>query len=603
MSRQSDLIEANELGILTGKIKADFDEAVKLGIIVLPTKPIQQAQPAIQPQAPTLSQELPQDGQPSDAGLIGALESAAAIGSGLATTIAGGLGGLAVGGANALGLTDITGAQAVRGIQESLTFQPRTESGKRGLEKLGGAVESATSAANLIPSGLAGLTDLALTGSAESAANTVNESREQGSFNRAGDATLDITGSPAAATLIQNAPDFAGTIFGLRTGGAKVKQSAAKETIKDILLRKVDDPEAAIFKLQKGIITGAQRVVKDKTAQAAIKSGFDEGAAIITKVADKVDNRAFKRMVDVVRRMKSSAKDRDLLRPSDVLGNSMARLFTDVKKRNSDFGKGIDREASKLSGKQVNSQPALGGLIKDLRSLDVSFDGLQPSFAGSNFVGSNRLVTEVMSRLGGKPTALKLHKLKRFIDRQISFGKQTQSGIEASSGEMLRNVRRNINNELNSKFPDYRIENAGYSRTLEALDSFEKLAGKNVNIFKPSGASALGTLFRRISSNATSRSLLIDSVDLIKRAASKQANRQAGDLLNQKIFADALEETFKIPPKNAFKNEISKSVQAVRSPVDALKDAALEKVLKPFLPSEAKAMKAIQKLLRENANG
>jgi len=131
MSRQDDLIEANNRGLLTGKVKEDFDMAVERGIITLPiseTTGIPQEQPEeFRTIAKTAGREAFQTVED-----IGKVYPAIETGLNMITSAYGipasGLGGLATLFATGdLGKAD----KAIKKIQEGLVYLPQTEEGER----------------------------------------------------------------------------------------------------------------------------------------------------------------------------------------------------------------------------------------------------------------------------------------------------------------------------------------------------------------------------------------------------------------------------------------------------------------------------------------
>lgn len=135
MSRQDDLIEANNRGLLTGQLKDDFDIAVERGIITLPY--IDEPEVEIQPE-PLMSPEVEEisgvDTQQKISRTmqnIGQVYPAVETGLNLITSAYGipasGLGGLAT----LFATGDLEKAnKAIKKIQEGLVYLPKTERGE-----------------------------------------------------------------------------------------------------------------------------------------------------------------------------------------------------------------------------------------------------------------------------------------------------------------------------------------------------------------------------------------------------------------------------------------------------------------------------------------
>lgn len=541
---------------------------------------------------------------------LGLGESLAAGGKSV-SNIAAGLIGQAVGGVAGLAASPLgfiegqegVGAGVSQGVQEAIGGALRFEdpATQKSEQLIGRGIESASQPFQEGAANLAALAKLQATLSPTEALKTRQEILQQGTFKSAGQAVLEETGSPLAATIAEVGPQAALELFFLRgQGGNLIKQSAAKEDIKQILQSSSPNPAAASSKLRKSIITGVERVVKDKTARKAINQGFNEPAVISVKTGNKADQAKAIEMIKVVEEMKSDAFKAQEIRPSNVLGDSMFQRFDFVVKRNKSIGKKLDVESKNLANKKLDANSVLGKMVNDLKKEDVIFDsGLNPNFSGSQFVGPDRMVVEVLGRLKESKSALQLHKLKRFIDKQVTFGKSTQSGIEVSAAPLLKRVRHNIDQLLDSKFSSYKKVNDDFSETIRAVEAFKNIAGNKVDLFRDSGKTALGTLFRRISSNAESRGRIAEAVNDIEAVAARQGKKFNDSLMRQKILSDELTSVFKIQPKTALKNEI---IEAGRSMTKGgITTRAIDKAVDLlFGPNEEKALRAIKQLVKES---
>ena len=151
---------------------------------------------------PVQSQGLGQDLLDTGKGLM---ETGKAIGGGMLGAIYGGYAGLSE-------LVQGEGIDAavkrLNEARESLSFQPETEEGKKQMQLVGQSLETLTGMGNFAAGGTAGLASLAMTPSQgiEGAQADVNAIREQGLGKALGQETLDVTGSPLAATAAELIP-------------------------------------------------------------------------------------------------------------------------------------------------------------------------------------------------------------------------------------------------------------------------------------------------------------------------------------------------------------------------------------------------------------
>jgi len=233
---------------LPENIRVRFDEALRRGLITSPQ------QPAQEPAAGEDRGILASIAEP----ITAVTDPAATLLTGaIAEPIAGlaGIGALLPGGR--------TPTEAIKATREALTFKPRTEAGKAGLEVVGEGVKSLVGTANIPLSGVAGLTELATGQGLEQAAETVRNIQGKPGFAKTiGQRTLEETGSPAVAALVETVPTAILTRLGVKTkpGGVpdispqrvseinKVLASSQKQGI-DVLTTDIFQPQSIFSRL------------------------------------------------------------------------------------------------------------------------------------------------------------------------------------------------------------------------------------------------------------------------------------------------------------------------------------------------------------------
>lgn len=612
--------------------RARFDEAMKRGLIESPSFP--------------------------GAAII---EPARAIASGAGRAVAGGVAGVF----QALNpfAEEGAGAATVREFQEG-AFQPETEAGRQGLEALGGLAQKGIDIANFPVSGIAGLVELVSGQGLDQAADTIRSVQDKGVSTTAGQRVFEETGSPLAATVAEVAPTAAVEILGLKGAGAArraapaVQQAAGtagraitqageaakpiaeavfklqtptKQRIARLIEQGSTDIETARFrlatpsapagaapggKLQEFLNVGGPRVSTDRVAVEAINQGFDEGVIAAVKGASAPDRTKLLKMVDIMERGKKNKLFAVKNRPSDVAGDTLMERYRTVVTANKRAGKELNVVANRLKGQQVDSLPAVNAFIDDLDSIGVSLtDDLKPVFSGSDIEGvkgAENAITQIVNRmkLTKTPDAHDMHRLKRFIDEQVTFGKSVE-GLTGRTEGILKNLRRNVDGILDQNFPEYDRVNTVFSETIGAIDSLQDVAGRKLNLTGPNADKAVGTLLRRLMSNAQSRVRLLDSVGDIESAAIRH---QVGvprigaapkeDLLTQILFVDELDSVFGPVARTSFQGQVEQAIstaQGIRgaSPVEVALGAAGEVAKKARGINEAGAFRSIKELLKE----
>tara|TARA_R110002072_G_scaffold295673_2_gene466775 strand:+ start:12272 stop:14170 length:1899 start_codon:yes stop_codon:yes gene_type:complete len=588
--------------------------------------------------------------------VAGRVEASAAVGSGIAGTIAGGLAGLA-----SVPFADDP-AQVSSDVQEALTYQPRTEAGARKLTMLGDLVEMGVDIANFPISGLAGLSGLLAGEGVDKSVDMIESVQEVGLGRTAGNEVFERTGSPALATLSETLPTAIAELAGLKGAGMAAKgteslagatqrsaqavgqvvesvarkagnaaesvfqyQTPTRQRIAKLLESGSTDIETAKFQPGPKTETGAPTAVPNPLAKRAITQGFDEGVIAPINQSSRASKDKMIQMVDIMERGKKNRKYALQNRPSDVAGNTLAERVRVIFQSNRRAGKELDVVANSLRGQPVDIQPAILGFSENLDSMGIELiddgsGGLKPSFTDSIVAPGDRgpikEVIRQMVRLGkkGVPDANDAHVLKRIIDSNVTFGK-TKTGLSGDTSRVLKQFRAELDQALDNTFPAYDQVNTQYAKTRGALDSIQDVAGRKMDLTGERAGEAVGTLLRRVMGNAQSRVRLLDSIDEIETVAREYggggtlkiegSGLGGDDLLMEILFADELDRVFGTVARTSFQGQVEQGIkQASKAATrDGIAEAAIGAAAKGAEKlrgiDDAGRFKAIRELLKE----
>jgi len=310
-------------------------------------------------------------------------------------------------------------------------------------------------------------------------------------------------------------------------------------------------------------------------------------------------------------------------RPSDVAGDSLLERFKVVKQSNKEAGKRIDQVAQGLKGQPIDLADAtsdFAGVLDDF-GIDLVSDGkggLKPSFENSSVAPGDRApLREVIRQMNlqgrGGVDALTAHKMKRIIDDNVTFGK-VKTGLSGSVERALKDFRASIDNALDTTYPAYNQANTQYAETISVLNDFQDIAGKKTDLFGKNADKDIGTLLRRVLSNARSRVPIMDSLRNIEEVAEKfppgplrigeKTPLFKDDLLGQILFVDELDRQFGTPASTSFQGQVQQGVeQAAKGKAGAVEFAvgkAAEAAEKARGINDQNAFKAIRELLKES---
>jgi len=192
--------------------------------------------------------------------------------------------------------------------------------------------------------------------------------------------------------------------------------------------------------------------------------------------------------------------------------------------------------------------------------------------------GQIKQVKELIAHMASTdvPDAYAVHQLKRMIDEMVTYGK-SKRGLGGRTEQLFKNLRRGLDGILDSQFPAYDRVNTEYSETVGALDELQRLAGKKNDLYGPYGNRILGTLLRRIESNAASGPQVMKSMDDLDRISRKYASGTGREITpytgalseavpeitddsvrQQVLFADYLNRQFGTPAGTSLQGEMAK---------------------------------------------
>ena len=390
----------------------------------------------------------------------------------------------------------------------------------------------------------------------------------------AGSGTGAIEGAIAGAgtadgeDMIESAKQGALLGAGLGFAGGTMAHGFAKRSeFKDELAELFkSDPQNT--KLAKYMQTGAGKLAKDKIATETIRQGYDEGVVAAIKGSSGADKAKMRKMLSILERGKGNARFAALNRPSDVVGDSIKQRLRYVQKVNRQAGMKIKAASEGLKGKSVDFEPAVMEFLGELDEVGVKFNPLKGSvsFTGSDFEkipGAERAIKNILNRMRNTnpPDAYDVHRLKKFIDNHVEFGK-TSDGSVGQAERILKKLRHNMDAALDGKFKAYDAANSTFAQTKGALDDIQKAAGTSIDFNSENLDKSLGVLSRRLMSNVQSRGQLLDSIKVLDDVTAANGATFNDDIVTQALFADELNSVFGASAKTSLQGELEKGLKA-----------------------------------------
>ena len=508
-------------------------------------------------QEPTSLQQAGQALAQAPANQLGVLENIAAIASGaIAEPIAG-----------VAGLTQAinpfadpgAGAQAVQGVREALTFQPRTEAGQAQQQVLGQGAQAVSEFVNrnvLAPN----LASLPFVGS-ENAAERF-EAIAQGGTGAAGQAVLEATDSPLLATLTEILPTAGAEII----GGKKALSSVRNPRLaaRNIIAKEIEDGNINAGNIAKTLDAQGE-LITNPNLKKAIKLMGDSDAAYSSAINFEKMNDATRfqvnKMLDTIQSNKSSGDPTQIMenRPANIIGRSLAnrvkKLDSIKKEASSSIGKIIN---SDVGQKQINTNSIRDNFINALRESDIDVgldaDGnliadTSRTLANTGEVLSDAKLNNILKRLqSGNMTAKDAHKLKRNVRELVSFDATAPGAVKVSAE--IENTIKGLSSELNDEIgvisSAYKRANQKFSDSIDTLKEVDRMLGKRLMVGDELAENKLGALSKRIGTNLASREDVLAMVDSLDTSLNKRKVFPKDNIKQQVATLADLEKIFKV---------------------------------------------------------
>lgn len=521
--------------------------------------------------------------------------------------------------------------QKIKEVQAGLDPSQLSQRSQEQLASIGGAAEEVGEAASEQAKMVSGIFAGIAQGDPEAGAEFGRRVQEQGLGETMGDIALEVTQSPVLATMAYSTPTAIMELYGLKGGSRVAKgvpQSKTKQEIGRLLQEGAIDTRTAKWQLEGGKVveggqdlietaperfadslkSGSPRIKKDKTAIKALDQGWGEDAVAIAKGVNAETKSKMLQMVQKQKELRTKPLDKTTQRASDVAGESVVNRFNHVLKVNKDTGKELNKVAKGLEGKNVNLQDSYVNFFNELgEELGVYVDNdFSPSFTGSiieDSPGNQEVLKTVLrrlQRLEGEPDALQAHRLKKYIDEQVTFGKtRTDKPLSAKTESILKKLRADVDGALDTTFPEYDKVNSIYAETVQALDNLQGAAGKKIDLSGDGANQATGTLLRGLMSNNRGRMELTKSINELDTVANRYGGNFNDDILAQVAFADELDRVFGTAAKTSFKGDIDTAIK-LNTPDKGMIKKGFEKVGTEFQKlkfNEDKAIESMENLL------
>lgn len=313
------------------------------------------------------------------------------------------------------------------------------------------------------------------------------------------------------------------------------------------------------------------RAVVSPVQQEAIRQGFDEGLVAMIREASPTDRRNMLRSLNIMKQSIGNRRAGLLSRTTDIAGQSILDRYRFLSRTNRQAGQSIDRYVrNNLVGTNVDYSPAVNNFLSSLNNIgvrvkpDFTLDFSNSDIAG--ITGAQRALRNIFNRMSQDRTidAGEVHKIKRYIDEVVTYGKSNQGNpLTGESVNIIKELRRDLDEILDTNFPEYDKANLDYAETIDALNNFQDVMGRSLNLESPRAFTGIGSNLRGLSSNNRSRARLLDSIEQMQNLSNKYGGQFDDDVINQTAFTIDLDKMFGTQADTSFAGQIREAGENV----------------------------------------
>lgn len=363
-------------------------------------------------------------------------------------------------------------------------------------------------------------------------------------------------------------------------GGRQIKAQQAEQIKQALNSGNLTDADTAQYMLPsvERIDNMQTALKKDPTAQEAIRQGLaDRDVALIKVIAQNPDDlTTAQKMVNLIER---ANKDRTITeRPMDLAGDIAIQPMKHLKETIAESGRQLDDVAESLVGQPVDDIDDLISTIDDdLARRGVSITDTfeeagevalkrtqqKLNFEGSDFEGlgaNEKIVNNIYNRLTTAKDAHDLHRLKKYIDSNVEYGKGS-GDLSGVAERMVKAWRRMIDETLDRQFGDYNKVNSELSEMLGAIEQVQGVMGRKFNINDPLANIQAGQVSSRLLGNSPLRGKVLQALLDVDRVAQKYGFQSKNNIIYQVNMADILDDLYKTQATRGFQGGITRGVE------------------------------------------
>jgi len=298
-----------------------------------------------------------------------------------------------------------------------------------------------------------------------------------------------------------------------------------------------------------------------EVAQKSVRQGVDIDDISKVLTTNAVQKPALSKLYTLTKDFVSGKNKNN---PIEAVGKPVVKRFDTLKGQTAKLGNQLDDVAEGLVGKEVKGRDLIIVSVDEtLAKLRISKidDGID--FKGSNLEGlgaNEKIISNIYKRLQESVDANDLHRLKKYIDNNVDFGK-TSGGFTGEAESLIKGWRKIIDDTLDTEFPNYNKVNKELALRLKPINDFKRIMGQITGLDEDLMNMSAGMLMRRIASNVRSNPQLRQVLRDLDNA-TKVKGKLSLNIEGLVDFYSTLEKYFpEIVGKNTFKGQIKGALE------------------------------------------
>ena len=316
-----------------------------------------------------------------------------------------------------------------------------------------------------------------------------------------------------------------------------------------------------------GTIETPADVISPENFQGSISRGFTpQDARVFANIGVK-DKPIVSEMLQLADDISLGKADINR-KPIDIVGKNIEKRIRDVEKIEKELGKNVDEVAKGLQSQKIDENKLKEKLTETIEGYKINRTDKGWDFEDSDFALTKNVQGDIKEALdyvfSPKKDAYSVHRIKKTLDGLL-YPQKTTEGLSGSAKNLIKKLRKDVDDYLDETFDSYRVANEEYSTIRKGLDKARDSLGSI-------DEANLAQKIRQVFSNSPKRNEFKDAIQEIQNIAKQRGLEDIGNIYNQALFAEKLIDIFGDNAVTGFGPQITRAISKAQSIATGLKN-------------------------------